>query len=52
MAKLDDLIDQVEDGSLRAELGQAARELRRRKAFGLVFEEHIPEGFDALSRLS
>jgi adenine-specific DNA-methyltransferase len=43
VAKLDDLIEQVEDSQLRAELMQAGRELRRRKTFGLVFEEHIPE---------
>ena len=43
MAKLDDLIGQVADGDLRAELGEAAQEIRRRKRFGLVFEEHVPE---------
>ncbi|MGO9320336.1 MAG: DNA methyltransferase [Solirubrobacteraceae bacterium] len=43
MAKLDDLIERVADPALRSEIEQAARELRRRKTFGLVFEEHIPE---------
>ncbi len=43
MAKLDDLIEQIDDPALRLEIEQAAHELRRRKAFGLVFEEHIPE---------
>jgi adenine-specific DNA-methyltransferase len=43
MAKLDDLIGQVSNDALREELTRAARELRRRKKFGLVFEEHIPE---------
>jgi adenine-specific DNA-methyltransferase len=43
MAKLDDLIAQVHDERLRAELIAAADELRRKKRFGLVFEEHIPE---------
>lgn len=43
MAKLDDLIEQVTDSALRSELERAARELRERKTFGLVFEEHIPE---------
>jgi adenine-specific DNA-methyltransferase len=43
MAKLDDLIEQVDDPALRSEIEQAAHELRRRKVFGLVFEEHIPE---------
>lgn len=43
MAKLDDLIGQVADASLRSELAKAAKELRKQKRFGLVFEEHIPE---------
>ena len=43
MAKLDVLIEQVPDPALRAQLGEAVRDLRRRKSFGLVFEEHIPE---------
>src|SRR5438093_10169320 len=43
MAKLDALIEQVADPALRAELGKTVGDLRRRKTFGLVFEEHIPE---------
>ncbi len=43
MAKLDDLIAQVSDPSLRSELAQAAHDVRQRRTFGLVFEEHIPE---------
>lgn len=43
MAKLDDLIAQIEDARLRGELKAATDELRQSKAFGLVFEEHIPE---------
>jgi adenine-specific DNA-methyltransferase len=43
VAKLDDLIEQVPDPALSAELRGAVYELRRRKSFGLVFEEHIPE---------
>jgi adenine-specific DNA-methyltransferase len=43
MAKLDDLIAQVGDAKLRRQLEEAAVELRRRKKFGLVFEQHIPE---------
>ncbi len=43
MAKLDDLIEQVADSSLRSELVRAARELSERQTFGLVFEAHIPE---------
>jgi hypothetical protein len=43
MAKLDDPIAHVADSNLRGQLQQAAVELRRRKNFGLVYEEHIPE---------
>jgi len=43
VAKLDDLIAQVGDAKLRRQLEEAAVELRRRKKFGLVFEQHIPE---------
>lgn len=43
MAKLDDLITHVADSKLRGQLQQAADELRRRKNFGLVYEEHISE---------
>jgi adenine-specific DNA-methyltransferase len=43
VAKIDDLISQVKDESLRVDLAAAATELRRRKKFGLVFESHIPE---------
>jgi adenine-specific DNA-methyltransferase len=43
MAKLDDLIAQVGDANLRSHLEEAVGELRRRKKFGLVFEQHIPE---------
>jgi adenine-specific DNA-methyltransferase len=43
MAKLDDLIAQVGDAKLRTQLEEATTELRRRKKFGLVFEQHIPE---------
>ena len=43
MAKIDELIAQVSDGKLRDDLASAAADLRRRKRFGLVYEEHIPE---------
>ena len=43
MAKIDDLIAQVPDDNLRASLFRVADDLRRRKKFGLVFEEHVPE---------
>ena len=43
MAKLDDIIAQVGDAKLRRQLEEEAVELRRRKKFGLVFEQHLPE---------
>ena len=43
MARIDDLLSQAADESLREEIRRAVGDLRRRKKFGLVFEEHIPE---------
>lgn len=43
MARIDDLVEQVGDDGLRTSLQQAVADLRRRKRFGLVFEEHVPE---------
>lgn len=43
MAALTDLINQVEDKTLRERLLQGAARLSKQKKFGLVFEEHIPE---------
>jgi adenine-specific DNA-methyltransferase len=43
MARLDDLVAQVADPSLKREMEAALREMKRRQRFGLVFEEHIPE---------
>ena len=43
MAALNDLINQVEDKTLRERLMQEAARLTKQKKFGLVFEEHIPE---------
>lgn len=43
MAALTDLINQVEDKTLRERLLQEAARLSKQKKFGLVFEEHIPE---------
>jgi adenine-specific DNA-methyltransferase len=43
MALIDDLISQVHDERVRGQLKRALAEIRRRKKFGLVFEEHIPE---------
>ena len=43
MAKIDDLLSEIGDGKLRGHLTDAVADLRRRKKFGLVYEEHIPE---------
>ena len=43
MAALTDLINQVEDKTLRERLLREADRLTKQKKFGLVFEEHIPE---------
>ena len=43
MAKIDELVAQVTDSRLRSQLIESVRELRRRRRFGLVYEEHIPE---------
>lgn len=43
MAKLEDLIKQIPDAKLRAEIAREAATLKATKKFGLVFEDHIPE---------
>lgn len=43
MARIDDLIAQVADKTLRQRLQAALTDMKRRQRFGLVFEEHIPE---------
>ena len=43
MGRLDDLVAEVKDPSLRKELGRALIEIKRQQRFGLVFEEHVPE---------
>lgn len=43
MALVDDLVGRVPDGTLRQELTRAVADLKRRRHFGLVFEEHVPE---------
>jgi adenine-specific DNA-methyltransferase len=43
VARIDDLISQVGDKVLQADLSEAVIELRRSQRFGLVFEQHIPE---------
>jgi adenine-specific DNA-methyltransferase len=43
MARLDDLVAQIDDQSLRRNIEAALADMKRRQRFGLVFEEHIPE---------
>lgn len=43
MARLDDLVRQVQDPRLRREMEQALATLKRTQRFGLVYEEHLPE---------
>jgi hypothetical protein len=43
MAKIEDLIAQIPDERLKTAIGAEVRELKRKKKFGLVFEQHLPE---------
>lgn len=43
MSVLNDLINQVEDITLRERIAKEVEHLAKQKKFGLVFEEHIPE---------
>lgn len=43
MGRLDNLVAEVKDATLRKELRDALVEIKRQQRFGLVFEEHIPE---------
>lgn len=43
MAAIDDLIKQIEDPGLRARIAQEFHKVNKKKKFGLVFEEHLPE---------
>ncbi|MGO9898838.1 MAG: DNA methyltransferase [Solirubrobacteraceae bacterium] len=43
MARLEDLIQNIEDSGLKAAIAHEVKTLKRRTAFGLVFERHIPE---------
>lgn len=43
MAKVDELLTQVTDTGVRSQLVEAVKDLKRRRRFGLVYEEHIPE---------
>jgi len=43
MARLEDLIKDIADPSLRIQIAGEVGKLKARKKFGLVFEEHLPE---------
>lgn len=43
MAKLEDLIKQIQDPKLREQIAREAAAMKANKKFGLVFEDHIPE---------
>lgn len=43
MAKIDDLIKQIQDDTLREQIQEEVDKLSQNKKFGLVFENHLPE---------
>ncbi len=43
MAVLDELVNQIEDKTLRDRIAAEVNKLAKQKKFGLVFEEHLPE---------
>lgn len=43
MAAIDELINKIENPSLKLQLQQQMRKLLKQKKFGLVFEDHLPE---------
>ena len=43
MAQLEDLVREISDPRLRNQIAADVRQLKARKKFGLVFEEHLPE---------
>ena len=43
MSVLNDLVNQIEDVTLRNRISVEVERLSKQKKFGLVFEEHLPE---------
>ena len=43
MAQLEDLIQDIADPRLRAQIASEVGKLKARKKFGRVFEQHLPE---------
>ena len=44
MAAINDLIRQISDPQLRDRIQKEVDKIAKQKKFGLVFEEHLPEG--------
>ena len=43
MAAIDELIEQIDNPTLRERIAAEVRRMAKQKKFGLVFEEHLPE---------
>jgi adenine-specific DNA-methyltransferase len=43
MARIEDLIKDIDDPTLRDQIASEVSKLKARKTFGLVFEQHLPE---------
>lgn len=43
MAVINDLIERISDPELRRRISEEVARMQKRKKFGLVFEEHLPE---------
>ncbi|MEH7076981.1 hypothetical protein [Neobacillus drentensis] len=43
MAYIEELIDQISDNALRKKLYKTVIDLKKKKQFGLLYEEHVPE---------
>lgn len=43
MARIDDLVAQIQDATLRQRIATALADMKRRQRFGLVYEDHVPE---------
>ena len=43
MATINDLINQIENETLRKRIQEEVSRMAKQKRFGLVFEEHLPE---------
>lgn len=46
MAAINDLVAQIKDDALRQQIEAELRKVMKHKKFGLVFEDHLPEGLN------